>query len=101
MSTLTKTNKSHEDFEGQEPSFEAHLEIFDKRKNHNKFWHITVYGNHVVRHWGRHGTKGQWSVHRTWNEWGSKSAAEDLVQQKRLKGYKREANILDRFAREI
>ena len=101
MTKLTKTDIDPSEFEDQEPSFETRLEIFDPKRNHNKFWHIFVYGNHVVRHWGRHGSKGQWSVHRAWNDWGARNAAEDLVDQKERKGYRPEANILDRFAREL
>jgi len=101
MPDLVRDSRSPESFSDQEPSFEVRLEIFDKWKNHNKFWHLVVHDNFVVRHWGRHGSKGQWSVHRAWNSWGAKTAAEDLVQQKRRKGYKPQANVLDRFAREI
>jgi predicted DNA-binding WGR domain protein len=98
---LTKVNNSPADFEGLDPNYERRLEIFDRKKNHNKFWRIWVYGQYVVRHWGRHGTKGQHSVHRAWNEWGAKSAAQDLYYKKSDKGYRPEVGVLDRIVREI
>jgi len=98
---LTKVNKDPAEFEGQEPEFEARLEIFDRKRNTNKFWRIWVYGQYVVRHHGRHGTKGLWNVHRAWNEWGSREAAQDLYYKKRNKGYEPEKSVLDRIAREI
>lgn len=101
MIELTKTNKSPSEFEGLQPDHSARLELFDKRKNHNKFWHIFVYDRFVVRHWGRHGSKGQWSVHEAWNRWGAREAGLDLIRQKAAKGYKVEVGVLDRFAREI
>lgn len=97
---LQASDKNHDEFSGEEPSLQAKLEIFDRAKNHNKFWHVAVYGVHVVRHWGRHGTKGQWSVHRVYGEWAAKAAAEDLIREKRRKGYKPEVGVLDRFTRE-
>ena len=99
MAALRKTNKSISDFEGQEPDYEAKLEFYDTSKNHNKYWHIQVYGYYVVRRWGRHGSKGQTSVH---HGYGSRYEAESLVQKKRDKGYTNDrTTILDRLAREV
>lgn len=101
-SELSKTDKKPEDFEGQEPDQEVRLEMYDKRKNHNKFWHIQRFGCYVVRRWGRHGSKGQSSVHRAWNTWGAGEAIYELVQQKRRKGYVDDkTTVLDHMAREI
>lgn len=99
---LTKTAKKPEDFEGEEPTHEARLEMYDKRKNHNKFWRIRVYGRYIVREWGRHGSKGQSSVHSAWNAWGAQEAFYDLKRQKRNKGYvEDQTTVLDHMAREI
>ena len=100
---LTKVpNSKIAEFGGIEPDYEAKLDFHDPRKNSNKFWHIRVYGNHIVRHWGRHGSKGQQSCHRTWSEWGAKSAAQDLEDQKRNKGYKTDnTTALDLIVRKI
>lgn len=99
---LSKTDKKPEDFEGQEPDYDVRLEMYDKRRNHNKFWHIRVFGRYVVREWGRHGSKGQASVHSAWNKWGAEEAAYDLVRQKRTKGYVKDTTtVLDHMAREI
>lgn len=99
---LTKVKELPEDLVDAEPKFERKLEFYDPRKNHNKFWHIKVIDRYVVRHWGRHGSKGQRSVHRAWNSWGAEEAARDLVSQKRGKGYVDDnTTVLDRFAREV
>lgn len=98
---LTKTNKKPSDFESETPDFEVKLELFDRASNHNKFWYIAVYGRFIVRQWGRHGTKGQSSVHHAWSNWDARSSADALISQKQEKGYKPEANVLDRFAREV
>lgn len=96
------TDKTAADFEGLEPDYEAKLEFYDQRRNHNKFWHIAVYSEFVVRRWGRHGSKGQSSVHRAYNNWGAKSAAQDLSYAKRNKGYVEDkTTILDHIARKI
>jgi predicted DNA-binding WGR domain protein len=55
----------------------------------------------VVRHWGRHGTNGQSSVHSAYSEWAAEVAAEELYYKKHDKGYRPEVNVLDRFAREL
>lgn len=97
----TKINKKMSDFEGQEPSLSLDLEYYDKAENHNKFWRIRVYGPIVIRHWGRHGTKGQQMAENyTWDR-EARSAARDLANEKRSKGYTAEASVLDRFAREF
>jgi predicted DNA-binding WGR domain protein len=102
MSDLIKTNKTPADFEGQEPSYEEKLEFYDTRKNHNKFWHIRVYGQFVVRHWGRHGSKGQTSVHRAYSEWNARQEADKLYWKKKDKGYvKDQTTVLDHIARRI
>jgi len=102
MPKLTKTDKKPSEFDGMEPDYEKRLEVFDRKTNTNKFWRVWVYGEFVVRHWGRHGTKGQKAVHSAWNEWGAKTAALFLVDQRIWnKNYKDEAGILDRFAREV
>ena len=99
--TLTKVSKDPAEFEGMEPSYSHKLEVFDPKSNTNKFWHIEVYGQYVVRHHGRHGTKGLWTIHKAWNEWGAQCAATDLYDQKYYKGYRPEVSVLDRIAREI
>lgn len=99
---LTKSSKKPEDFDGQEPEHEARLEMYCPKKNHNKFWQIQVYGNYVVRRWGRHGAKGQSSVHSAWNSWGAEEAFWELRRQKRNKGYVDDkTTVLDHMAREI
>lgn len=96
-----KVNKKMSDFEGQEASYSVDLEYHDPNENHNKFWRIRVYDRFVVRHWGRHGTKGQQMCEdRGWDR-EARSAARDLANKKRSEGYKEEASVLDRFAREI
>ena len=47
---LVKDSKPISDFEGVEPDYDYRLELYDPRENHNKFWHIAVYGHFVVRH---------------------------------------------------
>ena len=97
----TKVSKTLADFEGQTPSFEARLEIFDKEANKNKFWRCAVYGEFVYRHWGRHGTTGQTLVERYYSDYAAKQAGRNLAHEKRNKGYQPEASVLDRFAREV
>jgi predicted DNA-binding WGR domain protein len=94
-------DKTHEDFADLTPDYEKRSEVFDRRSNTNKFWRIWVYGCYVVRHHGRHGTKGLWTIHKVWNEWGAQNAAEDLYYKKYNKGYRPEVSVLDRIAREI
>jgi len=102
MSELTKVNKDPSEFDGQEPDYDEKLEFYDSRRNHNKFWHIRVYGRFVVRHFGRHGTKGQTQVHRAYSSWNAREQADKLYWQKKDKGYvKDQTTILDRLAREV
>ena len=89
------------DFEGQEPSFERAYEVWDPKKNANKFWRIFVYGDYVVRHHGRHGSKGLVTVHKAYANWQAEGNAAKLADKKYSKGYRDEAPILDRFAREF
>lgn len=97
----SRINKKLSDFEGQEPSVSFDLEYFDKSENVNKFWRIRVFGCVVVRHWGRHGTKGQqMAEHYGW-EREARSAARHLASEKQAKGYTAEVSVLDRFAREV
>lgn len=99
---LDKSDKDASFFADQEPDWEVKLEMYDPRKNHNKFWHIRVYGTYVVRHWGRHGSKGQTSVHYTWSRTAAKRAAQELAWAKEDKGYEPDnTTILDRMAREV
>lgn len=100
MAGLSKTNKNPDDFAEQTPDYEVKLELFDRVENHNKFWHCAVYGTYVVRHWGRHGTKGQSSVHMAYSNYAAKEEARKLTSEKRGKGYEPEKSLLDRFARE-
>lgn len=102
MYDLKKVSKTLADFEGLEPDYEQKLEFYDTKKNHNKFWHIWVYGNLVVRNYGRHGSKGQTVVHETWSKGAAKNAARDLMWSKEEKGYKPDTTtILDHIARKI
>jgi len=87
------------EFEGQVPSFQRKLEIFDKKSNANKFWRIYVYGDYMVRHWGRHDTKGQQSTHKFSGSWWAESEAQDAADKKIRKGYKKEAGVLERMVR--
>lgn len=99
--SLTKVTKDPADFENEDSEFEKRLEVFDKKANTNKFWRIWVYGRYVVRHWGRHGTKGQWAVHQALSPFQAREHAWDLYDKKYNKGYRKEAELLDRIAREI
>jgi len=82
-------------------SFTRTYEIFDPKTNANKFWRIYVFGAHVVRHHGRHGSKGLFTVHRAYAGWQAESNAAELANKKWSKGYRKEASVLDRFAREF
>ena len=93
--------KTLADFEGQEPSYSEKYEIFDPKKNANKFWHIYVFGNHIVRHHGRHGSKGLFTVHECYYGSSARNAARDFADKKYNKGYRDEASFLDRFVREV
>jgi predicted DNA-binding WGR domain protein len=102
MSDLTKVKKTLADFDGQEPSYHEKLEFYDPKQNHNKFWHIWVYDSYVVRHFGRHGTKGQTQVHRAYSAWDARQEADKLYWQKKDKGYvKDQTTVLDRLVREV
>jgi len=99
--SLNKSDKDPSEFDSLTPELEIKLEFYDRRKNHNKFWHIRVYDRYIVRHWGRHGSKGQKSVHSTWTASSSRAVAEDLAYEKKGKGYvKDETTVLDRMVRE-
>jgi predicted DNA-binding WGR domain protein len=89
------------DFEGQESSFTRTYEVFDKKKNANKFWRIYVFGAYVVRHHGRHGSKGLYTVHRAYAAWQARGNAAEIADKKYSTGYRPEASVLDRFAREF
>lgn len=100
--SLIKSTKSPSDFAGMEPDFESRLELYDTGKNHNKFWHIWVYGCFVVRNYGRHGTKGQWTVHQTGDLFFSLAEAKRLLMQKYGKGYGKDTTtVLDHIARKV
>jgi len=105
MSKLIKINNpSLSKFEGQEPDYQERLDFFDREANKNKFWSIRVYGKYIVRHWGRHGSKGQTAVHqhRCGESWAAREQAYLLYRQKINKGYiKDETTVLDRIVREI
>lgn len=100
--SLDKINKSPSDFAGQEPDFDERLDYYDPKNNHNKFWHIQVYGRYVVRRWGRHGSKGQSSVHSAPSCYHARDEANKLYWQKRDKGYvKDQTTVLDHIARKL
>ena len=106
MSKLIKINNpSLSEFEGQKPDYEKRLDFFDREANKNKFWRIRVYGKHIVRHWGRHGSKGQMTVHYSTtylSAWAAREEAYLLYRQKIKKGYiKDETTILDHIVRKI
>jgi len=102
MPKLTKSSKSHSDFEGQEPSYHEKLELYDPSNNNNKFWHVWVYDQYVVRNYGRHGSKGQWTVHTAYSSWDAREEANKLYWKKTDKGYVADnITILDRLAREV
>lgn len=96
-----KVNKKLEDFDGQEPSYAVDLDYYDKEENRNKFWRVRVFGRFVVRQWGRHGTKGQQMCEDHHYDFAAKAVARNLEMEKRNKGYRPEASVLDRFAREV
>ncbi|MGE3483501.1 MAG: WGR domain-containing protein [Nitrospira sp.] len=99
---LTKVNKKATDFEGQVPDYECKLEYYDPSNNNNKYWHIAVYDAYVVRKWGRHGSKGQSSVHQAWGTWAAKLGATQLADQKRSKGYVADTTTaLDHMVRKL
>ncbi len=89
------------DFEGQESTFTQAYEVWDPKKNANKFWRVYVFGNYVVRHHGRHGSKGLYTVHMAYSSWEARDEAGMIAQKKRDDGYEKEVSFLDRFAREI
>lgn len=102
MSELTKVSKSPSEFDGLEADYDERLDLFDRTANKNKFWHIRVYGQFVVRHWGRHGSKGQFAVHQAYSVWNAKEEADKLYWQKKDKGYVKDTTtVLDRMVREI
>jgi len=99
---LTKLDADPGEFDGQEPVLEKKLDFFDRASNKNKFWHIRVYGKCIVRHWGRHGSKGQKAVHVAWCNSSAIDQAWTLYYEKKGKGYvKDETTILDRVVREV
>ena len=101
MSKLTKSAKTLADFDGQDPDYAEKLELHDPGENKNKFWHVWVYGDYVVRHFGRHGTNGRLVVHQADSSWDAREEADKLYWKKKDKGYvKDETTILDRLARE-
>jgi predicted DNA-binding WGR domain protein len=96
------TDKTVADFEDQEASYDERLEFYDTRKNHNKFWHVRVFGCFVVRQWGRHGSKGQSTIHLAYSEWDAREEADKLYWKKKDKGYvKDQTTILDHIARKL
>jgi len=102
MSELTKVSKSPSDFDGQEPEYDERLDFFDRSSNKNKFWHIRVFGEFVVRNYGRHGTNGQTVVHQAYDGWYARHEADKLYWKKKDKGYVKDTTtILDRMVREI
>ena len=59
-------------------------------------------GKCIVRHWGRHGSKGQKVVHVAWTGYQAIDEAWKLYYTKQDKGYvKDETTILDRLVREV
>jgi len=95
------SDKKFEDFADLEPDLSENLEIYDKKANTNKFWRIRVYGEYVVRHWGRNGTNGQKKVEKIWSDYGAREHAHVLIASKKKKGYGPEANVLEKFVREV
>lgn len=102
MSELTKVSKSPSDFDGLKPDYDERLDFFDRTSNKNKFWHIKVFGEFVVRTYGRHGSKGQTVVHTAYDGYYAWQEADKLYWKKKDKGYvKDETTVLDRLVREI
>lgn len=93
--------KTLADFEGQTSSFTRTYEVWDPKKNTNKFWRIYVFGSYVVRHHGRHGSKGLFTVHKGYANFEAESKAAGLANKKWSDGYRLEVSFLDRFAREV
>jgi predicted DNA-binding WGR domain protein len=102
MSDLTKVTNNLSRFDGLEPSYDERLDFFDKTQNKNKFWHIRVFGEFIVRNYGRHGTNGQTVVHQAYSTWDAKEEADKLYWKKKDKGYVKDTTtILDRLVREV
>jgi len=89
------------DFEGQSSTFTRTYEVFDPKTNANKFWRVYVFGAYVVRHHGRHGSKGLFTVHKGYGNWEAERYAAKIANKKWGDGYRKEASVLDRFAREF
>lgn len=87
------------DFSSQEPSFNRNYEYYEGTSN--KFWRIYVFGSYVVRHHGRHGSKGLFTVHKGYANFEAESKAAGLANKKWSDGYRLEVSFLDRFAREV
>lgn len=101
MSYELPADKKFEDFEDLTPDLDESLEIFDRAKNHSKFWRVRTYGDYVVRHWGRNGTKGQTKVEKFWSGYQAQEHARKLIASKKKKGYVAEAGLLEKFVREV
>lgn len=69
---------------------EAHLKLIDLEINHLKFYELKVLRAertaHLVRHWGRIGTKGQLMIEELSLE-TVKAKAIELILEKKAKGY--------------
>ena len=89
------------DFEDQESSFTKTYEVWDPKKNSNKYWRVYVFGRFIVRHHGRHGSKGLFTVHKCLYDWEACAEARLFAEKKYDKGYQDEASVLDRFVREV
>jgi len=89
------------DFKDQASSFAWAGEVFDQKKNANKFWRIYVFGAYMVRHHGRHGSKGLFTVHLAFADHEARFSAARIADKKYDEGYREEASVLDRFAREF
>lgn len=100
--SLVKTNKKPSDFDGQEPDYDERLDFYDPKRNHNKFWHVRVFGRYIVRQWGRQGTNGQGAVHLAYSSWDAREEADKLYWQKKDKGYVKDTTtVLDHIARKV
>jgi predicted DNA-binding WGR domain protein len=100
MGMRDKVDKRLSDFE-DEPTEKYFLEIFDKKINANKFWRLYIFGSFVLRHWGRHGSTGQQMTEYCYGEWYAYEYAQKLLEKKRKKGYKEEADVMTRMVRDF
>jgi len=96
-----KVNKTLADFVDQEPIKKMLLEVFDRAANIKKFYHVYVFDNFVLRHWWRHNTNGRQMTENCYRKRDALSYAKRIINKKRDKGYKDEADMMTRMVRDF